>query len=76
MAKRPKRPRDPNQLARLILDMTTGERQNDSPKAPDSSQTAARRKGGMKGGKARAEKLGAKKRRAIAQKAARSRWRA
>jgi hypothetical protein len=31
MAKQPKRPRDPNQLAKLILDITTGERQNDSP---------------------------------------------
>jgi len=32
------------------------------------------RLGGMKGGKARAEKLSAKKRRAIARKAARARW--
>jgi hypothetical protein len=32
MAKRPARPRDPNQLAKLILDMTTGDVANDSPK--------------------------------------------
>ena len=50
MAK-PKRPRDVNQLAKLILDMTTGELPNDSPKAPESVATAARRKGGLAGGR-------------------------
>jgi hypothetical protein len=74
MARKPTRPRDPNQLAKLILDMTTGDAANDSPKAPDSPATAARRKGGLKGGKARAKKLGARKRRAIARNAARARW--
>lgn len=74
MAKRPARPRDPNQLAKLILAMTTGEVENDSPKAPDSPAIQARRKGGLKGGKARAKKLSAKKRAAIARKAARTRW--
>lgn len=34
MANRPKRPRDPSQLAKLILDIATGGRQNDSPKSP------------------------------------------
>ena len=52
MATKPKRPRDPNQLAKLILDMTTGETTNDSPKAKDTPATEARRKGGLKGGKA------------------------
>ena len=74
MAKRPKRPRDPNQLAKMILDITTGERPNDSPKQPDTPATEARRKGGLKGGKARARKLSAGKRKAIARKAARTRW--
>ena len=74
MAKRPKRPRDPNQLAKLIVDMSTGEVPNDSPKGPDSAATQARRKGGLKGGKARAGKLSAMKRRMIATKAARARW--
>jgi len=32
--KKPKRPRDPNQLAKLIVEITTGERPNDSPKGP------------------------------------------
>ena len=74
MAKRPKRPRDPMQLAKLIGDIATGERPNDSPKGPDSPATEARRKGGLAGGKARAKKLSAKKRAAIAKKGARVRW--
>ena len=74
MAKHPKRPRDPNQLAKLILDMTIGEVPNDSPKGPDTPAIQARRKGGLKGGKARAEKLSPTKRRMIAKKAARARW--
>jgi hypothetical protein len=74
MAKRPARPRDPNQLAKLILDITTGEVPNDSPKGPDSAAIQARRKGGLKGGKARARKLTAARRKAIAKKAARARW--
>ena len=75
MAKRPARPRDPNVLAKLILDMTTGAVANDSPKAPDSPAIQARRKGGLTGGRARAKKLSAKRRAAIAKKAARARWR-
>lgn len=75
MAKRPPRPRDPNQLAKLIVDMSTGEVPNDSPKpGPPDPTTEARRKGGLKGGKARAKKLSATKRKAIAKKAARARW--
>ena len=75
MAKHPKRPRDPNQLAKLILDMTVGDVPNDSPKGPDSAATQARRKGGLKGGKARAAKLSDRKRKDIARRAAAARWR-
>ncbi len=70
MAKRPPRPRDPMQLAKLIGDIATGQGQ-DTPVAPVNE---ARRKGGLKGGKARAKKLSAVKRKAIAKKAARARW--
>ena len=70
MAKRPKRPRDPNQLAKLVVDIATGEAENVKPVAPREAQ----RKGGLKGGKARARKLSANKRRAIAKKAAKARW--
>ena len=73
--KKPSRPRDPNQLAKLILDMTTGEIPNDSPKGPEPQETTWRRKGGRKGGKARAKALSPGKRSAIAKKAAAARWR-
>jgi hypothetical protein len=68
MLKRPKRPRDPMQLAKLVIDMATGEIPNDSPKGPESHITKVRRAAGIKGGKARAKKLSARKRKAIARK--------
>ena len=73
MAK-PKRPRDPMQLAKMIGDIAVGLLPNDSPKGLDSAATQARRKGGLKGGKARAKQLTAEQRRDIAQVAARARW--
>ncbi len=74
MLKRPKRPRDPMQLAKLVIDIATGEAPPDPPMVPETLATAAKRKGGVRGGKARARKLGPKKRRAIAKKGARARW--
>ena len=75
MAKRPKRPRDPMQLAKLVIEMATGEVPNDSPRpGPEGPAAAARRKGGLKGGRARARTLPARKRTAIARKAAKARW--
>ena len=65
------------QLAKLIGDIAIGERPNDSPppETPEAvAKTAARRKGGLKGGKARAKALSAKKRQEIAKKAASRRW--
>lgn len=69
MTDRPKRPRDANQLAKFIVDVATGEV---SDAAPEKSE--AKRQGGLKGGKARAEALSAEDRKAIAKKAARARW--
>ena len=68
---KPKRPRDPNQLAKLVVEIATGEAENVKPAAPHPD----RRKGGLKGGKARAKKLSAAKRRDIAKRAAVARWR-
>jgi hypothetical protein len=65
----PKRPRDPNQRAKLIVEIATGE--SEEAKAPSPSTRAA---GGRKGGPARAKKLSAKQRSEIARKAARARW--
>ena len=67
--KRAKRPRDSNQLAKFIVDVATGEIENE---APEKAQ--GQRKGGLKGGKARAEKLSPEQRQAIAKKAAKTRW--
>jgi hypothetical protein len=75
MAKKPKRPRDTNQLAKFITDIATGE--IELPKTDDGKDPAAvslGRKGGLKGGKARAAKLSPRKRSAIAKKAASVRW--
>lgn len=73
MTKRPKRPRDPAQLAKFIVDVATGQVQEPAPKADTPAQEFAR-KGGLKGGKARAATLTSQQRRAIAQNAAKRRW--
>ena len=74
MTKR-KRPRDPNQLGKLIVDIATGEAQDANPDAgKDPAAVALGRKGGLKGGKARADSLTAEKRSQIAKDAAKSRW--
>jgi len=65
-----KRPRDPNQLAKLIVDIATSE--TAEPSQPKTVQRG--RPGGLKGGRARAEKLSASKRSEIAKKAAAARW--
>jgi hypothetical protein len=75
MPKNPKRPRDTNQLAKLIVDIATGEQTDPSPDTDkDPAAVALGRKGGLKGGKARARKLSPKKRSEIAKKAAAARW--
>jgi hypothetical protein len=76
MAKTPKRPRDANQLAKLIVDMATGEAPSHTTvDGKDPAAVALGRKGGLKGGKARAEKLSAARRTEIAKKAALAKWR-
>jgi hypothetical protein len=70
-----KRPRDPNQLGKLVVDLATGEVQ-DTPvdDGKDPAAVALGRKGGLKGGKARAAKLTAKQRSEAAKRAAQARW--
>jgi len=70
MRRSSKLPRDPNQLAAEIVRVSTEE------VSGSVSEYLSRigRKGGLKGGKARAEKLSAKRRRRIAKKAAEARW--
>jgi hypothetical protein len=75
MEKKPARKtRDVNQLAKAILDAATGEQPTDTGKVKDLAAMARGRKGGLKGGKARAAKLTKKQLTENAQKAARSRW--
>lgn len=68
-----KRPRDPNQLAKLIVDIATGEAGDEvSPKKRAASVRG--RSGGLKGGKVRAKKLSPAERADIARLAAQARW--
>ena len=70
-----KRPRDPNQLAKLIVDLSTGEaRERDTDAAKNPIAVAAGRLGGARGGRARAQALAPQRRTEIARKAAVSRW--
>ena len=73
--KRLKRPRDPVQLAKLIGDIATGQVEDRADDGKDPAASELGRIGGLKGGRARAEKLSSERRRQIAQQAARSRWR-
>ncbi len=74
MQKNHKRPRDPNQLGKLIVDLSVGEA-DDSKNLPDESgKDPAAIALGKKGGKARAKALSSKKRSEIARKAAKARW--
>nr|WP_281719471.1 histone H1 [Nitrosomonas nitrosa] len=74
MQKKPKRPRDPNQLGKLIVDLSVGEA-DDSENLPDESgKDPAAVALGKKGGKARANSLTPKQRAQIARQAAVSRW--
>jgi hypothetical protein len=80
MAKKPTRPRDTNQLAKSIVDIATretekkGSKDNKEEPVKNPAAVALGRLGGLKGGKARAAKLTAKKRSEIAKKAAKARW--
>lgn len=70
MTKSPKRPRDTNQLAKFVIDAATGQ----MPDAPETAKVARARKGGLKGGAARAKTLTPEQRSEIAHIAAHARW--
>lgn len=72
MAKTPKRPRDPNQLAKMIVDIATGETNDTLPTSSPMANLG--RTGGESGGKARAASLTPERRSEIAKQAAQSRW--
>lgn len=70
----PKRPRDPNQLAKSIIDIATGQKPDRDPTPEEQGKDPAAVALGKKGGKARAESMTAEKRSEIAKKAAAKRW--
>jgi len=75
-SKKPKRPRDTNQLAWQIVQEATGQAPAE-PEEPDTRNPAAvalSKLGASKGGKARAAKLSDRRRREIARRAAAARW--
>jgi hypothetical protein len=75
MPKPRKRPRDPLQLAKLIGDIATGQVAEDRRlSGDDDTVNKLARRGGLKGGKARADKLSADRRSKIARLAASARW--
>ncbi len=65
-----KKPRDGNALAASIVAEAT----HDPAEGKDPHAVALGRKGGLKGGPARASKLTAEQKQDIARKAARARW--
>jgi hypothetical protein len=70
MVKHPKRPRDFNQAAKLVVDIASGEVED---REPTKKQIRAH-KGGTKGGPARAKSLTPEQRSEIARTAASARW--
>ena len=73
-----KRPRDTNQLAKRIVDIATGDEDDREPtpeeQGKDPAAVSLGRRGGLKGGKARAKSLTAQRRSEIAKAAAKMRW--
>ena len=76
--KKPKRPRDTNQLGKRIVDILTGNAPHDEPAKQDKMKNLAAvelgRLGGLKGGDARAKRLSPQERSRIARRAAKARW--
>jgi hypothetical protein len=72
---KPRRPKDSNQLAKLIVDIATGQTTESDPYEGKNRQKAENGKlGGLKGGIERAKRLNAKERTDIAKQGAFKRW--
>lgn len=70
-----KRPTDPNELAKQLVDEATGDLPLADPdEGKDPAAVALGRKGGLKGGKARAASMTPEERSEAARKAAAARW--
>jgi hypothetical protein len=71
---RTKMPRDPNQLAKRIVDLATGQAAPEPVREKNPAAIARGHLGGIKGGHARAAKLTAEQRSESARRAAKARW--
>lgn len=69
-----KRPTDPNELGKLIVDLATGEAVETADEGKDPAAVALGRKGGLVGGKKRAANMTPEQRSEAARKAAAARW--
>lgn len=69
-----KRPRDLNELAASIVEAATEGEKPDAESGKNPAAVALGRLGGVKGGRARADKLTPEQRSEIARRAAQSRW--
>ena len=75
MTRRSRKPRDVNERAAAVVAQATSDEPHPDPyEGKNPAAVELGRLGGLKGGKARAEKLTAEERSAIARKAARARW--
>jgi len=66
-------PKDSNELAAFIVEQATAEPE-ETPREKNPNAVALGRLGGLKGGKARAERLTPEQRQEIAKRAASTRW--
>ena len=71
--KLPKRPRDPAQIAKLIVDITTGEVEDNLPKA-ETAENRSAINAGRRGGLARAKSMSPERKSQIGKSGAKARW--
>jgi len=74
MTNYPKRPRDTNQLAKLMVDILTGEVEDREPTPEERGTDPAASAIGRNGGPARAASMTPERRREFAKNAAQKRW--
>jgi len=72
--KHPKRPRDPNQWAKRMVEIATGQVEDREPTPEEQGKDPAAAALGKRGGAARSRALSPERRAEIAKKAARTRW--
>jgi len=67
-------PRDPNQRAKAVVDLATGQRSPEPVREKDPAAIARGKLGGVIGGKKRAANMTAEQRSESARRAAKARW--